>query len=84
MAAKLGRPKKIHFDPDQPQWVCYKCGIKYGSFRCGQATWNTEICGCCGEKKACAEPRDFGNLLLGWKERRDLDGRRTLDEGRDY
>lgn len=67
----MARPKKIHVDNDQPQWICYKCGIKYGSFKAGQARWHTDVCGCCGETQACAEPRDFGYLLLGWKEKRD-------------
>jgi len=78
--ARLGRPPKIHRDPDQPQYVCHTCGIKYGAFRSGQATWHMDHCGCCGEWKGCTEPRDFGYLLLGWKEKRDLDGRRNVDE----
>ena len=74
----MSRPKKIHLDPDQPQWICYKCGRKYGSFKCGQATWHTDVCGCCGETQACTEPRDFGYLLLGWKQKReDIDDAET-------
>lgn len=69
--SKLGRPKKIHIDPDQPGWVCYKCGKKYGSFRCGLATWHQDHCGVCGEWQSCTEPRDFGYLLLGWKDKRN-------------
>jgi hypothetical protein len=69
--SKLGRPRKIHIDPDQPKWICYKCGVKHGSFKCGIATWHTDICGCCGKMQACTEPRDFGYLLLGWKQRED-------------
>lgn len=67
----MARPKKIHVDPEQPTWICYKCGIKYGSFKCGQATWHHDHCGCCGNWQACTEPRDFGYLLLGWKDKRD-------------
>lgn len=85
--AKLGRPRKIHVDPNQPTWVCYKCGIKYGSFRAGIATWHSDVCGVCGETHSCTEPRDFGYLLLGWKSRRDdedgrdLDGRSIIEDG---
>ena len=74
MSNKIGRPKKIHIDNDQPQWVCYECGKKYGSFKCGTATWHSDTCGVCGETQACTEPRDFGYLLLGWKEKKN-DGR---------
>jgi len=75
----MARPKKIHVDPDQPQWICYKCGIKYGSFKAGQARWHTDVCGCCGETQACTEPINFGYLLLGWKSQRDDDDKRDLD-----
>ena len=81
MRSKLGRPKKIHIDNDQPTWVCYKCGIKYGSFKCGTATWHTDVCGVCGYTVSCTEPRDFGYLLLGWKDKRDLDGRSIIEDG---
>lgn len=67
----LGRPKKIHIDPDQPTWICHKCGVKYGSFKAGLATWHTDTCDVCGTKTSCTEPRDYGYLLLGWKSRRD-------------
>lgn len=70
----MTRPKKIHIDPDQPTCICYKCGIKYGSFKCGQATWHQDHCGCCGEWQACTEPINFGYLLLGWKSHRDTEG----------
>jgi len=69
--AKLGRPKKVHIDSNQPEVVCYDCGRKYGSFNAGQAPWDKDICGCCGKTQACTEPRDFGYLLLGWQERRE-------------
>jgi hypothetical protein len=67
----MGRPKKIHVDPDQPAWVCHTCGVKYGSFRAGQCTWHSAVCDVCGGVHAVTEPRDFGYLLLGWKEKRD-------------
>lgn len=61
--------KKIQVDPEQPVWVCYDCGRKYGSFKCGIATWHTDTCGVCDEEKACTEPRDFGYLLKGWNNK---------------
>lgn len=72
------RPKKIRIDPDQPTWVCYECGKKYGSFRCGIATWHPDVCDVCGEVHSVTEPRDFGYLLLGWKDKRNArDGLET-------
>lgn len=73
MAKTLGRPKKIYVDPDQPQWICNACGVKYGSFRAGIASWHQDTCGCCGRYTSCTEPRDYGYLLLGWKDKRGLD-----------
>ena len=67
----MGRPKKIHISPNQPDWVCYDCGKKHGSFKCGMATWHKGKCGACGEERSVTEPRDFGYLLTGWKDRRD-------------
>jgi len=63
--------KKIVIDPEQPTWVCHKCGVKYGSFRCGIATWHNDTCGVCGKEAAVTEPRDFGYLLAGWKQRQE-------------
>jgi hypothetical protein len=80
--AVLGRPKKIQIDADQPAWVCHKCGVKYGSFRAGLATWHQDTCGCCGTVTSCTEPRDYGYLLLGWKSRRDDEDKKEQD-GRD-
>lgn len=77
----MGRPKKIHIDPDQPSCVCYRCGVMYGSFKAGLATWYKDTCGVCGETHSCTEPRDFGYLLLGWKELRgDNNVGRDVDE----
>ena len=69
MVNKAGRPKKIYVSVDQPTWTCYDCGIKYGSFKCGTATWHHDTCGVCGRYKACTEPRDFGYFLSGWKDK---------------
>lgn len=67
----MARPRKIHISNSQPIWVCYDCGRKYGSFKCGIATWHPDVCGCCGASKSCTEPRDFGYLLAGWKHKQD-------------
>jgi rRNA maturation protein Nop10 len=67
----MGRPPKIKIDTDQPQWTCYECGRKYGSFKCGIATWHQDDCGACGKHTSVTEPRDFGYFLEGWKDKRD-------------
>ena len=61
--------KKVVVAPEQPTWVCWKCGVKYGSFRAGIATWHHDVCGVCGETQACTQPRDFGYLLVGWQQK---------------
>ena len=65
------KPRKIQVDPNQPTWVCYDCGKNYGSFKAGTATWHSDTCGVCGRYRACTEPRDFGYLLLGWKNKKE-------------
>jgi len=65
--------KKIVVAPEQPTWVCYKCGVKYGSFRCGLATWHGGTCAVCGKDAAVTEPKDFGYLLVGWQQRQEED-----------
>jgi len=67
----MARPKKIHVDNNQPTWVCHKCGVKYGSFRAGIASWHQDTCGCCGRNTSVTEPRDYGYLLSGWQARRE-------------
>lgn len=79
--ATLGRPKKIQIDADQPAWVCHACGVKYGSFRAGLATWHQDTCGCCSRETSVTEPRDYGYLLHGWKDRREHDGRCIDEDG---
>lgn len=68
----MGRPKKILVDKEEPKWTCYPCGLKYGSFKAGQARWHQDTCGACGKKDvAVTEPLNFGYFLEGWKEKRD-------------
>lgn len=64
-------PKRMLVDVDQPQWVCYECGVKHGFFSPGLATWHPDTCGVCDQQKTVTEPRDFGYLAKGWKEKRD-------------
>ena len=45
--------------------------MKYGSFKCGTATWTKTNCACCGKLTSCTEPRDFGYFLAGWKHKQD-------------
>jgi formylmethanofuran dehydrogenase subunit E len=32
-----------------PEWICSKCGDKYGNRPVGLATWHREACSLCGE-----------------------------------
>jgi formylmethanofuran dehydrogenase subunit E len=50
----------------QPNWVCTKCGEKWGARDLGIATWHEDICSVCYLKTAVTEARDFGYLLEGW------------------
>lgn len=52
-----------------PTWVCSSCGAKYGRRRCGMACWHVGTCGICGIEACVTEPRDFGHLQTGWRER---------------
>lgn len=68
----MGRPPKIRVDKEEPKLTCYTCGIKYGSFKCGQVLWQKGTCGACGKKNvSVVEPVHFGYFLEGWKEKRD-------------
>lgn len=74
-----GRPtnkalSRMLVDVDQPTWVCYTCGRKYGSFKPGTCTWHKDTCGVCGKDATVTEPRDFGYLLQGWRKKYDEDG----------
>ena len=60
--------KKTDLAERQPNWVCYDCGRKWGTFKCGQATWHKDACDVCGLEKSVTEPRDFGYLLKGWED----------------
>jgi len=52
-----------------PAWVCLSCGVKYGRRHCGIACWHVGTCGICGIEASVTEPRDFGHLQNGWRER---------------
>lgn len=56
-------------DADYPQWICAPCGELCRP--AGIATWRPGTCGICGRKRAVTEPRDFGHLRDGWRDRRD-------------
>lgn len=53
----------------QPGWVCYSCGTRYGVRAPVAATWGLGICGCCGRQTDVTQPRDFGYLKPAWKVR---------------
>lgn len=61
--------KSTQVDKDQPPWVCHTCGVKYGFFRPGICTWHKDTCGVCNELHSVTDPRDFGYLVKGWKEK---------------
>ena len=43
-----------------PAWICSDCGKKYGTVISGHCcTMHNDVCGWCGEWKACTEPRDY-------------------------
>lgn len=69
MAIKPEKPKKIQVDSNQPSLVCYSCGITYGFFRPGTCSWSKDLCDVCGTECSVTEPRDFGYLAKGWKEK---------------
>lgn len=53
----------------QPDWVCKVCGNYYGkrsNYKDHISCWHTDICGVCGQYKACTEARDFGYLRQDW------------------
>lgn len=52
-----------------PAFVCSLCGAKYGRRRCGPASWHVGTCGICGINASVTEPRDFGHLQAGWRDR---------------
>jgi len=51
-----------------PAWICFDCGDKWGRRECGIATWHTDTCCICGERRAVTEPRDYGHLKEGWEK----------------
>lgn len=69
MVTKHEKQKKRQVDINQPNWVCHPCGVKYGFFRPGTCYWHKDACGVCSEVQSVTEPRDFGYLAKGWKEK---------------
>lgn len=60
-------PLQNAIDEAYPMWICADCGTKYGRHPVGIATWHEDVCGICGRKTGCTEPRDFGGLNDGWE-----------------
>ena len=55
---------------DYPQWICSTCGAKYGTRLSGQgSTWHAGQCDLCGIQASVTEPKDFGHLQEGWRQR---------------
>lgn len=59
----------------QPEWVCTRCGEKYGLWWQSNvysgptrhdATFHVDDCRVCGEHVPCTEARDFGYLVSDW------------------
>jgi hypothetical protein len=46
-----------------------ECGLQFGKFKPGLATWHWGKCGVCYQEKEVTEPRDFGYLREGWKRK---------------
>lgn len=53
---------------DDPSFICFDCGSKYGRRNCGEATWHNDTCDICDTYGPVTEPRDFGYLKFNWKE----------------
>lgn len=65
----------------QPEWVCNKCGEKYGLWYTNgaysgpsrhDATYHVDDCRVCGERVPCTEARDFGYLIKDWMEHKKV------------
>lgn len=41
-------------------WICAKCGEKYGTRIPELATWHNGTCDYCKKSRSVTEPRDFG------------------------
>jgi len=55
--------KKKKLDINKINWVCVKCGRKYGEcVKDHIATFHVGKCDVCGSKTSVTEPRDFGYL----------------------
>jgi hypothetical protein len=61
---------------DYPNWICWDCGSKYGSWYQGDtytgpkyhcSTNHYGTCDVCKRKGiSVTEPRDYGHLVKGW------------------
>lgn len=58
---------------DQPDWVCFGCGERYGRnpTPTHAMTCHENECGVCGEIKTVTEARDFGFLYMDWQTHRE-------------
>ena len=48
-------------------WVCYDCGMRYGTREYGDgqlSTWHTGRCDICGKTCPVTEPRDLGRITI--------------------
>ena len=54
----------------QPAWVCDECGKRYGRRSPAMCTMHMGTCGVCGGYAGVTEPRDYGYLRPGWRERK--------------
>jgi hypothetical protein len=50
-----------------PDWICRKCGLKYGKKQKQISTWHYGKCDVCGDPAEVTEPRDFGHLNINKK-----------------
>lgn len=66
---KRGKPS-LNVEKPYPTWVCLPCGNKYGrGYPAGHVcTIHQGVCGICGEKRAVTQLRDFGWLMVGWRD----------------
>jgi len=74
----VGKRLKVPVDKEQPEWVCQICGTRYGAFKAYDARKHQDDCGPCGIFTSVADPKDFGYMLVGWKETRDKDKKARL------
>ncbi len=63
-----------------PQWICAKCGAKYGRCAVSVATWHQDKCDVCGKLGSVTEPRDYGHLLEGWQDEKVSNESKPVDK----